>query len=107
MEHDIWGNLRGDPHKVIEETHEENTVKVFIYKVDTFFYYGYQLKVGTLLRQRAANIEALAYKTEWSAREAAGKEIEIICVGNKNSKKHFEEFTKIRYIEHDLFGGLQ
>jgi hypothetical protein len=106
MEHDAWGNLRGDPFNFIEETHGENTIKVFIYQVEMLFYYGYQLKVGTLLRQRVANIGAVAYKTEAAAQEAAGKEIEIICAGNKNSKKYFEEFTKVRYIEYDLFGGL-
>ena len=103
---DTWGNLHGDPHKLIEETHGEHMIKVFIYQVDARFYYGYQLKVGTLLRQRMANIGAVAYKTEGAAREAAGKEIEIMCAGNKNSKKYFEAFTKIRYIEYDLFGGL-
>jgi hypothetical protein len=106
MEKDTWGNLRGDPHKLIEETRGENMIRVFVYKVDTHFYYGYQLKVGTLLRQRVANIGAAAYKTEGAAREAAGKEIKIICDGNKNSKKYFEEFTQIRYTEYDLFGGL-
>jgi hypothetical protein len=106
MEYDTWGNLRGDPHKVIEETHGENTIKVFIYQADGRFYYGYQLVVGTLIQQRVANIGAVAYKTEGAAREAAGKEIEIICAGNKNSKKYFDEFTQIRYIEYDLFGGL-
>jgi hypothetical protein len=106
MEHDTWGNLRGEPYKLIEETHRENTVKVFIYRADMLFYYGYQLKVGTLLRQRAANIGAPAYKTEGAAREAAGKEIKIICDGNKNSKKYFEDFTQIRYSEYDLFGCL-
>jgi hypothetical protein len=106
MEHDTWGNLRGDPHKLIEETHGEHMIKVFIYQVDMRYYYGYQLKVGTLLRQRVANIGAAAYKTEGAAWEAAGKEIEIICAGNKNSKKYFEEFTQIRYTDYDLFGGL-
>jgi hypothetical protein len=98
--------LHGDPHKLIEEIHGENCIRVFIYQVDMLFYYGYQLKVGTLLRQKVANIGAIAYKTGGAAREAAGKEIEIICGGNKNSKKYFEEFAQIRYTEYDLFGGL-
>jgi hypothetical protein len=53
-----------------------------------------------------ANINGVAYKTEGAAREAAGKEIEAVCAGNKNSKKFFADFTKIRYTEYDLFGGL-
>jgi hypothetical protein len=103
---DTWGNLRGDPKKVIEETQGDNTIKVMIYQVEGAYYYGYQLKVGTLIRQKAANISAAIYKSEGAAREAAGKEIEAVCAGNKNSKKFFADFTKIRYTEYDLFGGL-
>jgi hypothetical protein len=103
---DTWGNLRGDPKKVIEETQGDNTIKVMIYQVESVYCYGYQLKVGTLIRQKAANISAAIYKSEGAAREAAGKEIKIICDGNKNSKKYFKEFTQIRYTEYDLFGGL-
>jgi hypothetical protein len=104
--HDTWGNLRGEPHNVIEETIGDNFIKIFIYRVDAAYCYGFQLKVGTLIRQKAANINAATYKTGRAAREAAGKEIEAVCAGNKNSKKFFTDFTKIRYTEYDLFGGL-
>jgi hypothetical protein len=103
---DTWGNLRGDPYKVIEEAQGGNTIKVMIYQAGGAYCYGFQLKVGTLIRQRAANIEGAVYKTEGAAREAAGREIEAVCGGNKNSKKFFGDFTKIRYTEYDLFGGL-
>jgi hypothetical protein len=104
--YDTWGNLRGEPHNVIEETIGDNFIKVFIYHADAVYCYGFQLKVGTLIRQKAANISAAIYKTEGAAREAAGKEIEAVCAGNKNSTKFFADFTKIRYTEYDLFGGL-
>jgi hypothetical protein len=103
---DTWGNLRGEPCKVIEEARGENVVKVSVYRVDNNFYYGYQLKVGTLVRQKAANIGGAIYNSEGSAREAAGNEIMAICETNKNSKKFFAEFTKIQYNQYDLFGGL-
>jgi hypothetical protein len=103
---DTWGNLRGAPCKAIEEAHGENMVKVSVYRVDNAFCYGYQLRVGTLIRQKAANIGWAIYNSEGAAREAAGNEIMAICETNKNSKKFFAEFTKIRYNQYDLFGGL-
>jgi hypothetical protein len=103
---DTWGNLHGDPQKLIEEAHGDNFVKVSIYQVGDFYALGFQLKVGTLIRQKAANIGGAVFKTPGAAREAAGKEIEAICAMNKNSKKFFAEFSKICYTECDLFGGL-
>jgi hypothetical protein len=101
-----WGNLRGDPVRIIEEAHGDNFVKVFIYQSGDLYAYGFQLKVGTVIRQRAANIGGAVFKTEGAAREAAGKEVEAICATNKNSKKYFTEFTKIMYIGYDLFAGV-
>jgi hypothetical protein len=103
---DTWGNLRGEPCRVIEEAHGKNTVKVSVYRVDNAFCYGYQLKVGTLIRQKVANISGAIHNSEGRARTAAGNEIAAICDTNKNSKKFFAEFTKIRYNEYDLFGDL-
>ena len=103
---DTWGNLRGDPLCVIDEAHGDNFVKILIYKADGFFAYGFQLKVGTVIRQKAANIGGAVFKSEGEAREAAGIEIEAVCAANKNSKKYFAEFSKIRYIEYDLFSEV-
>ena len=103
---DTWGNLRGAPLKLIEEAHGENLIKVLIYQVDNFFTYGFQLKVGTVIRQKVANIGGATFKSEGSAREAAGKEIEAICATNKNSKKYFTDFLKIRYTDYELFGEV-
>jgi hypothetical protein len=103
---DTWGNLRGEPCKVIEEAHGENHVKVSIFRVDNAYCYGYQLKVGTLIRQKAANIGMAIHNSEGAAREAAANEVAAVCNTNKNSKKFFEEFSRIRYNQYDLFGGL-
>jgi hypothetical protein len=103
---DTWGNLRGDPIRVVEEERGGNFVKVFVYKAGGLFAYGFQLKVGTVIRQRTANIGGAVFKTEGAAREAAGKEVEAICATNKNSRKFFADFQKIRYTDCDLFGGI-
>jgi hypothetical protein len=103
---DTWGNMRGEPQKLIEETHGDNFVKISIYDAGGLYCYGYQLKMGTVLRQKAANIGAAMYKTPEAARDAAGNEIAGICAGNKNSKRMFADFINIRYNQADLFGGL-
>jgi hypothetical protein len=103
---DTWGNLRGDPVLVIDESHDNNFVKISIYKFGDLFTYGFQLKVGTVIRQRVANIGGAVFNSEGSAREAAGKEVGEICATNKNSKKYFAGFSKIRYNDYDLFSGV-
>jgi hypothetical protein len=103
---DTWGNLRGDPIKVIDEARENNFVKISIFKVGELYAYGFQLRVGTVIRQRAANIGGAIYDSEGAAREAAGNEVEAICATNKNSKKYFADFQKIRYNNYDLFSGV-
>jgi len=103
---DVWGNLRGEPVLSISEAHGTNFINIFIYKVGDLFSFGYQFHVGTILRQKKANISRAVYKTEGAAREAAGNEVEAICATNKNSKKYFAEFQKIKYTDYDLFGGL-
>jgi len=106
MDFDTWGNFRGAPLRSIDEVQGENNIKISIYKVGELFSFGYQLKVGTVIRQKAANIGGAIYKTEGAAREAAGKEVEAVCASNKNSKKAFADFQNILYNEYDLFGGF-
>jgi hypothetical protein len=102
--HDVWGNLRGEPCRIIEEAHGSNYIKILIYKADIFFAYGFQMRVGSIMRQKAANISGAIYLTAARAKEAAGNEIESICKTNRNSKKYFEEFSsKIRYTVSELF----
>jgi hypothetical protein len=101
-----WGNIHGEPFNLIEEAHDNNYVKISIYKTNDLFAYGFQLKMGTVIRQKVANIGGAVYKTMGAAREAAGKEVAAVCATNKNSKKYFLEFKNICYIDYDLFGGL-
>jgi hypothetical protein len=103
---DTWGNLRGEPFQTIKEAHGNNFVNISIYKVNDFFAYGIQLKMGTVIRQRKANIGGAVYRTEGAARTAAGEEAAAICATNKNSRKYFTEFQKICYAGYELFGGL-
>jgi hypothetical protein len=103
---DTWGNLRGEPFLIIEEAHGTNFINIFIYKAGDLFSFGYQLRVGTILRQKKANISGAIYKTNGAAREAAGNEVAALCATNKNSKKYFAEFQKIKYTDYDLFGGV-
>jgi hypothetical protein len=100
---DIWGNLRIPPTQVIEERHEENYIKIFLYQNSDTFLYGYQIKVGSLLRQKTANITNKGYKTIDLARLYAENEIKTICNGNKTARKVFAEFIKIRYNHPELF----
>jgi hypothetical protein len=103
---DTWGNLRGGPYSVVEETHGDNFARISIYETDGFFRYGFQLKMGTIIKQKSANIGAPVYKTSFLAREAAVSEITALCATNKNSKRFLADFYKIRYSEYDLFGGV-
>ena len=103
---DTWGNLRGEPLQHIEEAQGDNFIKVSIFQVGDLFAYGFQLKVGTVIRQQVANIGGAIYKSAGAAREAAGREVEAICAANKNSKKYFADFQNIRYNNYDLFGGV-
>jgi hypothetical protein len=100
---DRWGNLRGEPYQLIDERHGDFFIRIMIYRRGEAFYYGYQLRVGTMIRQRAANMGGEAYRTPAMARMAASIEIEALCGTNKNVKKLFTDFTRIRYNQGSLF----
>lgn len=100
---DIWGNLRIDPVRIIEERHGEDHIKISIYRYADTFIYGYELKVGSMIRQKLANIEDTGYKNSEVAGIYAGREIETLCNTNKNVKKLFTDFIKIRYNQPELF----
>jgi len=102
---DAWGNIKGEPAGSIEERHCEHYVKIFIYSVDGRFYYGYQIKVGTMIRQKAANINDRNFPTAELARSSASVEIERVCSTNKNVNKLFADFIRIRYNQGSLFEG--
>jgi hypothetical protein len=103
---DVWGNIRGEPFCVVEERHGDFFCRILIFCVDGLFYYGFQLKIGTTIRQAAANINGRSFKSSEAARTAASIEIEAECNKNKNTKKFFADFTRIRYNQGSLFEGV-
>jgi hypothetical protein len=101
---DRWGNYRGDPKRIIEERHGDDFIRISIYwAADGVFRYGFQVKVGTMIRQKAANAAGDAFSTVELARMAASVEIEGLCGTNKNVKRAFADFTQIRYSQRGLF----
>ncbi|GHV90431.1 hypothetical protein AGMMS50268_09340 [Spirochaetia bacterium] len=103
---DVWGNIRLEPSYIVEERHGDYFCNILVYCVDGLFYYGFQLKIGTTIRQAAANINGRAFTSSNAARSAASIEIEAECNKNKNTKKFFAEFTIIRYNQGSLFEGV-
>jgi hypothetical protein len=101
---DTWGNLKIDPVDILEETHSFNFIKVFIYKVDENFYFGYQLRLNRLVMQKQANVLDRPEKTKNAARQVARKELHSIV--SKHSKKTLEAFLifdTICYNQPELF----
>jgi hypothetical protein len=100
---DIWGNLRDKPLQIVEERHGDNFINIFIYEYEYHFYYGYQLRIGTMIRQKLANMKDKNYSSSDIARIHASAEINALCDSNKNVKKLFVDFIKIRYNQSELF----
>lgn len=111
--YDQWGNLKGTPAKTIEENHAENFVKIFIYQYSSIntvinhrqadFYFGFQLRIGKLVRQKQANIADSPCRSIESARIDARNMIIDICKKNRAIKKIFADFTMIGYDQLELF----
>jgi hypothetical protein len=100
---DRWGNFRGDPFLIIEERHGGNFIKIMVYRAGNTYYYGYQVKMGGMIRQQAANAAGEAFSTPDLARMAASQHIEKLCGTNRNTRKLFVDFTRIRYSQGTLF----
>jgi hypothetical protein len=100
---DAWGNIREKPSSTVDEHHGDNFIRVLFYNRDTVYYYGFQVKMGTMFRERSANIHDEAFGSADAARAAANREIEALCGTNKNVKKLFVDFGKIRYNQGMLF----
>jgi len=111
--YDQWGNLKGPPIKIIDEYHGESFIKIFIYqylsiasaasgRTDDYFF-GFQLKLGQLIRQKRANIADRPMRNIDEARLAARNMIVDICRKSKATKSIFAEFTVIRYNQPELF----
>jgi hypothetical protein len=101
---DSWGNIKTAEKKVIEESHGADFVNVYIFHLETGFYFGYQLKIKTLIMQKQANIKDTPAKTEHEARIAAREE--LFSIIEKQSKKILEAFLffdRICYNQGELF----
>jgi hypothetical protein len=98
---DIWGNFI-NPLKTIEQKHGNNFIKVFIYDFESRFYFGYQLKLEKLVREKKANVSDLSHDTEEKARKAARDELTGLATETK-LKKVFITFDKICYNQPELF----
>jgi hypothetical protein len=100
---DQWGNLRLQAEKVIEETHGQNFIKILIYKYNEQYFYGFQIKIEKLVRQKKANIGDPPLQSTEAARAAAREQIIGICKAGHAIKKAFNDFTVIRYNQPELF----
>jgi hypothetical protein len=99
---DIWGNIQKEPVKVLEETHDPNFVKVFIFCTEQGFFYGYQLKFDKLVLQKKANINDVPLQSEKEALNTARSEL-IAATTEKKLLKVFITFDTICYNQPELF----
>jgi hypothetical protein len=98
---DIWGNFNS-PMKTIEQNHGNNFIKVFIYSFESRFYFGYQLRLEKLIREKRANVSDIFYGTEEGARKAARDELTSLATETK-LRKVFITFDIICYNQPELF----
>jgi hypothetical protein len=102
-DYDTWGNIRLEPVKALDEAHGANFVRVFVYQYQGAFYFGFQVKIERLVRQKKANIKDIPHASMDGARAAARKMIIDICKENHAIKKLFADFTVIKYDQPELF----
>jgi len=103
---DAWGNIQGEPFCAVEERHGNSFVRILIFRAAGRFYYGYQINIGTMIKQKTANMNDHSFSSADFARSAASIEIERICNTNKNVKKMFVDFIRIRYNQGSLFESM-
>jgi hypothetical protein len=101
---DIWGNIKKTPVKAIEQARGPDFIRIYIYRADPGFYYGFQLKLKKLILQKEANIKDEPCKTEDEARQAARRTI-VAFVGSYSKKlvDLYLTFDKICYNQPELF----
>jgi len=95
--------IETEPIKIVEENHKKNYVRIFIYEVSNSFFYGYQLKVNRIIRQKKPTWADVPWMSIEAARLAAKAEIIKICKNNKMIRELFEDFTIIKYNQMELF----
>jgi hypothetical protein len=102
-DYDTWGNIRLQAEKVIEENHGQNFIKILIYQYNKEYFYGFQIRIEKLIRQKKANISDLPLGSTEAAREAAREQIIELCKMGHAIKKAYNDFTVIRYNQLELF----
>jgi hypothetical protein len=103
---DIYGNFRAVPEQIIEERHNGDFIKISIYKNESGFYYGYQIKIAAMVKQKTANIKEKTYRSADAACMYAVLEIERICMAHRTVRKVYVNFTKIRHSQRELFDNI-
>jgi hypothetical protein len=103
QDYDAWGNFRLQAEKVIEENHGQNFIKILIYQYNKQYFYGFQIKIEKLIRQKKANIGDPPLGSVEAARAAAREQIIELCKMGHAIKKAFNDFTVIRYNQPELF----
>ena len=99
---DLWGNLRLEPLKTLDQSRGGDFIQLSVYNADMGFYYAYKLKLKRLILQKAANIKDTPYETERAAFRAAREELQSI-VSEKKLVETFIMFDTICYNQPELF----
>jgi hypothetical protein len=102
-ETNAFGTITLEPVRTIIESHNKNFVKIFIYECAGRFYFGYQLKVDRIIRQKKANVADPSFNKAEAARMAARDEIKSICGSSRFIRDIFEDFVTIIYNQPELF----
>lgn len=112
--YDAWGNLKGPPIKTVDEYHGDDFIKIFVYRYDDMsddsclgrpadYYFGFQIKIDKLVRQKTANIADKPSRSVDEARIEARDIIINICRKNRAIRRLFADFLIIRYNQPELF----
>jgi hypothetical protein len=98
-----FGAILSDPVKTIIENHNKDFVRIYLYEFSGAYHFGYQLKVGRIIRQKLANIADPPLESAEAARMAARDEIKQICGSSRFVQNVFAGFTAIMYNQPELF----
>jgi hypothetical protein len=99
---DLWGNIKKNPVKTIEESHGADFIRINIFQADPGFFYGYQFKIKKLILQKEANITDIPFESEEKARRGARNEL-LSIITEKKLLQTFINFDKICYNQPELF----
>jgi hypothetical protein len=102
---DRWGNFHKEPERIIEENHGLNFIKILIFEHNGLFFFGYQIKIEKLIRQKAANIKNANFETIDAARIGAREELKTVIFKTRSHgvKMQFANFVKVYYNQPELF----